>query len=352
MPAMPRRVLITGITGFAGSHLAERLVGRGDDVHGIAHEPGPFPYLAVIRDRVSMHAGDVTDAAAVRRALAAARPDVIFHLAGQPVPTVAAADPRPTIEVNVIGTAVVAEAAVAAGIDLVVASSADVYGIPDRVPIAEDASLHPTNVYAATKVAAESVLRALGRRGRVTVVRPCNQIGPRLHPRLAASEFAKRIAEAEAGLAEAVIRHGQLDPQREFLDVRDMAAAYEAAAAVAHDEPATYNVGSGRAVAVAELLRILIGLARVPVRTELDPERVRAGVSPVLVLDSSRFRARTGWSPGIPLERSLSDTLDFWREHVQVRSAQRPPGAQTETTKEARSSTRAERGASPRARSE
>jgi GDP-4-dehydro-6-deoxy-D-mannose reductase len=115
-------------------------------------------------------------------------------------------------------------------------------------------------------------------------------------------------------MAEPVIEHGQLDPEREFLDVRDMAAAYDAAAAI--DDGGTYNVGSGRAVAVGDLLRILVGLARVRIRTELDPARVRPGVPPVLLLDSSRFRARTGWSPAIPLERSLSDTLDFWREHV------------------------------------
>ena len=316
MPEMPRRVLITGITGFAGSHLAERLVERGDDVHGIAHEAAPFAYLAGVADGVTIHPADIVDAVAVRAAIGAARPEIVYHLAGLAVPTLATADPRTAIRVNVIGTSTLAGAVAGSGAHLVAASSADVYGMPEHVPIAEDAPLHPTNVYAATKVAAESVLLGLGGRARVTVLRPSNQIGPRQHPRLAASEFAKRIAEAEAGIAEPVIEHGQLDPQREFLDVRDMAAAYEAAAAIADDEPTAYNVGSGRAVAVGELLRILVGLARVRIGMALDPERVRAGVPPVLLLDSSRFRARTGWSPGIPLERSLSDTLDFWREHV------------------------------------
>ncbi len=317
MPAMPRRVLITGITGFAGSHLAQRLVDRGDDVHGLAHEPPPFPYLARVAERVTIHAGDLTDPAAMRRAVQAARPEVVYHLAGQAVPTLAAGDPLAAIRINVIGTGNVADAVAGAGVHLVAASSADVYGIPDdAAPATEDAPLHPTNVYAATKVAAESVLRALGRRARVTILRPSNQIGPRQHPRLAASEFAKRIAEAEAGVAEPVIRHGQLDPRREFVDVRDMAAAYEAAADVDDADPTTYNVGSGRAVSVEAILDVLLRLSRVPIRTELDEERVRPGVPSVLLMDSSRFRARTGWSPAIPLERSLSDTLDFWREHV------------------------------------
>lgn len=329
--AVPRRVLITGITGFAGSHLAERLVDRGDEVHGIAHEPPPYPYLARVADRVTIHAADVVDGGAVRGAVAAARPDLVYHLAGQAVPTLATADPLAAIRVNVIGTASVAEAVAAAGVRLVAASSADVYGIPDRVTsssrrspsrrlspqaLAEDAPLHPTNVYAATKVAAEAILRSVGRRARVTILRPSNQVGPRLHPRLVASEFAKRIAEAEAGVAEPTIHHGQLDPRREFLDIRDMAAAYEAAATIDDPDPTTYNVGSGRAVAIGEVLDILRGLARVPVRTELDPERVRPGVPDVLLLDSTRFRARTGWSPTVPLQRSLSDSLDFWREQV------------------------------------
>jgi len=329
MPAMPRRVLITGITGFAGSHLAERLVERGREVHGIAHEAPPFPFLARIADRVAIHPADIMDGAAVRRAIADARPDVVYHLAGQAVPTLATADPLGAIRVNVIGTAHVAEAASASGAHLVAASSADVYGMPDRVPSSEDAPLHPTNVYAATKVAAEAILRAAGARTRVTILRPSNQIGPRLHPRLVASEFAKRIAEAEAGVAELVIRHGQLEPRREFLDVRDMAAAYDSAADLDDEGSATYNVGSGMTVSVGEVLEILCRLARVPIRAELDPERVRPGVPAVLLLDSTRFRERTSWSPAIPLERSLSDTLDFWREHVNSRRV-RSPGAQTE----------------------
>lgn len=316
MPSVRRRVLITGITGFAGSHLAERLVERGDEVHGIAHEPPPFPYLARIADRVRIHAGDLTHAGTARGALDAARPEIVYHLAGQAVPTLATGDPLAAIRINVIGTANVASAATELDAHLIAASSADVYGIPeDGVAVADDAPLHPTNVYAATKVAAEAILRA-ERGARVTILRPSNQIGPRQHPRLAASEFARRIAEAEAGVADPVIEHGQLDPQREFLDVRDMASAYEAAAVIDDVAPATYNVGSGRAVSVGTLLEILVGLARIPIRTVLDPERVRRGVPSMLLLDSTRFRERTGWSPAVPLERSLSDTLDFWREHV------------------------------------
>ncbi len=318
---MPRRVLITGITGFAGSHLAERLVGNGDEVHGLAHEPAPHPYLARVAEHVRIHPGEILDRDAVRDVVRSVDPEIVYHLAGQAVPTLASADPIAAIRINVVGTAtLVEELSAHPRARLVAASSADVYGRPERVPIREDEPLRPANVYAATKVAAESVLRARAG-GAVTILRPANQVGPRQHARLAASEFAKQIAEAEAGFGEALIRHGDLDARRDFLDVRDMAAAYVAAGSLEHDGTEVFNVGTGEPVSVGEILAILRRLARVPVRTERDPERVRAGVPPVLSLDSSRFRARTGWAPRIPLERSLSDTLDFWRAAIATEPA-------------------------------
>jgi GDP-4-dehydro-6-deoxy-D-mannose reductase len=132
---------------------------------------------------------------------------------------------------------------------------------------------------------------------------------------LAASAFAKQIAEAEAGLSEPVVRHGRLDSERDFLDVRDMARAYAAALEIA--EGGTFNVGTGHAVAIAEILDTLIALARIPVRAELDPSRVRSGERTRIALDTTRFRQKTGWSPRVALADSLRDTLDFWRSAIQ-----------------------------------
>ena len=314
---MVARVLVTGITGFAGSHLAEHLLFRADEVHGLAHEDPPFPNLAGIAERVRIHRGDITSLDDTKRALADADPDAVIHLAGIAVPTLASADPLAAVRVNVLGTAtLLAALADRPALRLVVASSADVYGAPDRVPVTEDASLQPENVYAATKVAAEALARDSASRDRapVIILRPANQNGPRQQPGLAASAFAKQIAEAEAGLAEPVVRHGRLDAQRDFLDVRDMATAY--AAALALGEGGTYNVGSGRATAISEVLETLLAMSRIPVRAELDPTRVRGGAPTRLALDSTRFRQRTGWSPRITLADSLRDTLDYWRARV------------------------------------
>ncbi|HTJ60859.1 MAG TPA: GDP-mannose 4,6-dehydratase [Candidatus Saccharimonadales bacterium] len=311
---MTARVLLTGITGFIGSHLAERLVADGVEVHGIAFEPPPHPHLAAIASKVTIHHADLADAEGLRGAIAAARPDAVVHLAGQAIPSLAQRDASGTVQVNVVGTANVL-AALEPGVRLVYASSADVYGVPERVPVTEDAPLRPTNVYAASKAAAEAIVREFGDRDGhpAVILRPANTNGPRQHPGLAASGFAKQIAEAEAGLAEPVIRHGRLDAQRDFLDVRDIAAAYVAAIALAPDRTETYNVGSGEPVTIERILHTLVRLARVKVRTELDPERVRGGDPSTLALDVSRFRARTGWRPTIALERSLEDTLDHWR---------------------------------------
>jgi GDP-4-dehydro-6-deoxy-D-mannose reductase len=304
---VPRRVLITGITGFAGSHLAEHAVASGDEVHGLAFEEPPYANLAAIAKDVRIHRGDLTDAAAVRAAILAARPDVVVHLAGQAVPTLAAQDPEAARRVNVLGTSAVVEAVRPDANPLVFASSAEVYGVPDG-PAREDAPLRPPNAYAATKVAAEALVRTLS---SAVILRPVNQVGPRQHPALAASAFARQIALAERRSAEPVIRHGSLDASRELLDVRDMARAYRLAADIQGQQ--TFNVGSGRAVPMQELFDMLVAMSRVPLRTELDPARVRTGDPSTVSVDSSAFRARTGWEPRIPLRQSLADLLEHWR---------------------------------------
>ena len=316
---MPLRVLITGITGFAGSHLAEKLVAEGYEVHGFALEAPPFPNLASVAADVRIHRGDIGSIVDLRAAMRAARPEVVLHLAGQAVPTLAARDPVAAVRVNVLGTAaLLASLSEQPRTAVVLASTGDVYGMPERSPVTEDTPIAPNNPYAATKVAAEALIRDLGGREHrpAVILRATNQIGPRQHEALAASAFAKQIAEAEAGRAAPVVRHGSLDARRDFIDVRDMADAYARAAAIREPGASIFNVGTGHAVGIDEILTTLIGHARIPILAELDPERVRAGIAPALALDASRFRARTGWQPRIALETSLRDLLDYWRARV------------------------------------
>lgn len=315
---MPRRVLITGITGFAGSHLAERFVASGEDVHGLAFEEPPYPNLARVAREVRIHRGDVTSLDDVRAATKASAPDVVIHLAGQAVPALAARDPVGAVRVNVLGTAAVLCAVEESRASLVLASSGDVYGAPEHSPVDEDAPVRPANPYAATKVAAEALARELGDRAMraVVILRPTNQVGPRQHPGLVASAFAKQVAEAEVGRGAPVVRHGSLEARRDFIDVRDMAEAYVLASEI--DAPGThiFNVGTGHAVEIREILSALLRFARIPVRAELDAERVRSGNASAFSLDATRFSTRTGWRPRIPLETSLRDLLDYWRDQV------------------------------------
>jgi nucleoside-diphosphate-sugar epimerase len=326
---VPHRVLITGITGFAGSHLAERLVASGVAVEGIALDGSGHPNLTRVASQVHVHHGDITSADDVRAAMRASRPDAVVHLAGQAVPTAAARDPVAAVRANVLGTATVLNAVEETDASIVIASSAEVYGTPERSLVDEDAPLRPENPYAATKVAAEALASELGDRlgGRRTVVilRATNQIGPRQHPGLAASAFAKQIAEAEFGAghgAAAVVRHGSLDARRDFLDVRDMADAYARAAELDRRGAHIFNVGTGHAVAISEVLAALIELARVDVRTEVDPALVRSGQAPHFALDAKRFRDATGWEPKIELKESLKDLLDYWRDQVKTNADQ------------------------------
>jgi len=320
---VPPRVLITGITGFAGSHLAERLVAGGSAVHGLAFEEPPFQNLAAIAREVRVHRGDITSFDEVRSALRASDPDVVIHLAGIAVPTQAARDPGAAVRVNVLGTAALVSALEGLDARLVLASSAEIYGTPVRAVVNEDAVALPANPYAATKLAAEALASELGARGdrAVIILRPTNQIGPRQQPELAASAFAKQIAEAEVGRGDALVRHGSLEAKRDFLDVRDMADAYARAAELSEPGTQVFNVGTGRAVGIDEILKTLVALARVPIRTEVDPERVRSGPAASFALDPSRFRARTGWEPKIPLETSLRDLLDYWRREASANAA-------------------------------
>ncbi len=316
---MGTRVLITGIGGFVGSHLAELLVREGAEVHGLDRDDS-HPNLAAVARDVRFHRADLLDEAQTARAVSASRPDVVFHLAAQAIPARSWQHPRATFQVNVLGTLELLEALRARGAAplVVLASTADVYGAVDETarPVREDHPLGPRNPYAASKVAQETVVGQYAAAGAVrsVILRVANTVGPRLSRDLAASAFAAQIAEAEAG-APRVVRVGNLAPRRDFVDVRDVARAYQLAADSA--EPGrVYNVGTGSAVPIRVVLDLLLAQARVRMAVEEDPELQRHDDRPALALDATAFRRRTGWAPAVPLQQSLRDTLEHWRAAV------------------------------------
>lgn len=300
--------LITGATGFAGGHLLERLVSQGAAVHAWAHRKVPESNTSAA---VTWTAVDLLDGAAVRDALAAARPSVIYHCAGIADLHEAWRAPARALRVNVLGTHHVLEAAQALGITprVLVTGSAQIYR-PSTAALTEDDAVGPTNPYGVSKLAQE--LTAAGSPLPVLLVRPFNHAGPRQAPSYATSAFAQQIAGIEAGWREPVLHVGNLDAQRDITDVRDTVRAYQALAE--SGEPGRpYNVCSGRAHSMRSLLDILLSLARVRVRVEVDPARLRPSDNPIILGSHARLTRDTGWTPAIPIEQTLTDLLNYWR---------------------------------------
>jgi len=311
------RVLITGAHGFVGRHLTAALRARGHDV--------------IPADRAS-HAGDadtlpldVTDPLAVRGAVELAQPDAIAHLAAQAFVPASLDDPEGTFDVNAHGTLRLLEAARAVAEQggpsprVLVVSSGDVYGAQprDAFPLRETTAPLPRSPYAASKVGAEALALAYARSFGVdaVVTRAFNHIGPGQDERFAVVAFALQIARVAAGGPPRVLV-GNLDASRDFLDVRDVCDAYALLLEGRGAAGEIYNVCSGAATTMREILRRLVELARVPVEIREDAERMRPADVPVSVGDASKLRAATGWAPRIPLPAALRAVYDDARARV------------------------------------
>jgi GDP-4-dehydro-6-deoxy-D-mannose reductase len=308
---MPGSILITGAAGFAGSHLLDLLA--NDDADIVAwHRPGGSPTFRA--PGTTWHAVDLLDRDRVRQGIATVRPTAVYHCAGAPHVGRSWDATEPTFAANVRATHYLLGALHESEVEarVMLPSSAMVYKPADG-PLTEDGPLLPPNPYGLSKLAMELLgQRATSNRLIVTIGRPFNHIGPRQDPVFAASGFAKQVAEIEAGLRDSEVVVGNLDTRREVTDVRDTVRAYQAI--LERGRPArAYNVSSGQAIAVGEILEMLCARARVPIRVRVDPARFRPNDVPLLVGDSTRLRGELGWTPTIPLSRTLDDLLDFWR---------------------------------------
>lgn len=296
------KALVTGSHGFVGRHLVAYLEDEGDDVVGV--------------DRDEL---DVTHAPAVKELFGAVRPEVVYHLAGDSDVGESWQHPVETFRANAEGTLNVLEASLDAGVERVVAvSSADIYGrvTEEELPLTEDALLRPVSPYAASKVAADYLaLQSYLGHGLATIrARPFNHIGPGQRASFVAPALAQRIARAEIeGNEEVPV--GNLSPRRDFTDVRDVVRAYRLLALRGTPGEA-YNVCRGEDIAVRDLAVRLVGLAHKPMRLVPDAALQRPVDIPVLRGDSTKLRQATGWEPRIPLEETLEDLLDEWRQQV------------------------------------
>ena len=310
-------VLITGAAGFAGSHVLD-LLGE-DDVRVVAlRKPGIGAETQAAYPAVEWIEIDLLDRESMRRTVAELAPAAIYHLAGSPHVGQSWKAATETLSVNVLGTHHLFEALRAEGLHsrVVVPSSAYVYRPAGRA-LTEDDPVESTNPYAISKIATELAAARASRRDGIPVVvaRSFNHIGPRQDPSFFASGVARQVALIEAGRIDPAIRVGNLDSRRDITDVRDTVRAYRALAERGTPGQA-YNVCSGQAHTMRDLLDGLVALARVRVSVESDPERFRPNDTPLLLGDPSRIRRDVGWQPLIPIEQTLRALLDYWRQAV------------------------------------
>lgn len=296
------KALVIGADGFVGRHLVSHLRDAGDEV---IEAVGPAAERAGSRLPL-----DVRDADSVRSVVRAAAPEAIYHLAAVAYGPDAAADPSGAVQVTVGGTVSVLQAASHAAnpATVLVTGSSEVYGAAIEGSVAEDAPLRPMSVYGATKVAQETLALAMGRAMNVPVVvtRAFNHIGPGQRPSFAVASFARQLRMIERRAAKPVLRVGNLEPVRDFSDVRDVARAYRLLVAGGHvGSPVNVATGVGRSI--RELLDTLVEESGANPRIEVDPARVRRDDPPRIVGDPSRLRQLTGWIPEIPLRTTLRD---------------------------------------------
>lgn len=315
------RALITGITGFVGSHLAEYLLISGYDVYGTVRWRSRHDNIEDIKNKVKLIEADIRDSYSIKKAVEESEPDFIFHLAAQSYVPTSFHAPQETLMTNITGTVNVLEAVRSCNLDpkIHIAGSSEEYGFvkPNEVPVKETNILRPLSPYGVSKVAEEMISIQYNKSyGLKTVVtRAFNHTGPRRGDVFVTSNFSKQAAEIEKGIKEPVIHVGNLNAQRDFSDVRDIVRAYELSLKKC-DYGEVYNICSGKGWKIKELLDLILSMSTMKIRIEADKSRFRPSDVEVLVGDSTKFREKTGWKPEIPFEKTIKDLLDYWRQRV------------------------------------
>jgi len=319
---MVQKVLVTGITGFVGSHLTDYLLTLPNlKIYGIRRWRSRTEHIEHLADAITLMECDMRDPTSMKRIIASVRPDKIFHLAAQSFVPTSWHAPAECLTTNILGNLNLLEAVREASIDpwIQIAGSSEEYGLVHdyELPITEENPLRPLSPYGVSKVAQDLLgfqyFQSYGL--KIVRTRGFNHTGPRRADVFVSSNFARQIAMIERRRQEPVIRVGNLDAKRDFTDVRDMVRAYWLALERC-DPGEVYNICSGKAYTIREVLDLILSMTTVKVDVKQDASRLRPSDVPVLLGDSSKFRARTGWEPKIPFEQTLADVLDYWRQRA------------------------------------
>jgi GDP-4-dehydro-6-deoxy-D-mannose reductase len=317
------KILITGVTGFVGSHLAEYILNldEGHEVYGLCRWRSPKENLEKVYNKITLLEADLCDLSALIRNFKSAKPDIIFHLAAQSYVLTSFNSPIHTIWSNVIGTANLLEAVRILEIDPVIhiCSSSEVYGQvrEEDVPIKETCPFRPASPYAVSKVGEDMVAYQhwLSHGTKTIRTRMFTHTGPRRGDVFAMSFFAKQVAASELGLREPVIKVGNLKSVRTFSDVRDAVRAYWIL--VNKCKPGeVYNIGGNRTMTIGEALEIVLSYSKIKCEVEIDPSLIRPSDVTLQIPCIDKFKNETGWEPEIPFEKTLKDILDYWRKEL------------------------------------
>ena len=317
---MTSRALITGIAGFAGSHLAELLLEDGVEVCGLVFPGEPTRNIDPIKSHLKLSTCDIRDAEAVGKAIEQAKPDEIYHLAAITFIPESIDDPRLTFETNLYGTMNVLEAVKkAAGVARVLyVGSADEYGLvgSEELPIGEQTPLRPLNPYSVSKASAGMLAFQYAVSGALHVVRvrPFNHTGPRQSPRFVCSDFARQVVEIEKGVSGPEVSVGSLRPLRDFTDVRDVVRAYRDVLEKG-ESGEVYNICSGRAVSVGDILDMLLSVSGQEIEVVERSDRLRETDVDEIRGDFSKIEEAVGWKPSIPLDSTLENMIEYWRKN-------------------------------------
>ncbi len=320
------KILITGISGMAGSHLAEHLLRSGEnEVHGTIRWRSSRNYLSGFEDQLILHHCDLRDSHSVSRLLKAERPDRIFHLAAQSSVATSFDVPEHTISNNITCQLNILEALRDLEMQntrILIAGSSEQYGLvaEENLPADESTPFNPLSPYAVSKVGQDLLGFQYHKSFHLHVIRirSFNHAGPRQNDTFALSTFARQIAEIEAGLKPPVLYVGNLEARRDFTDFRDIAEAYSLAIEQCVPGEA-YNVGSGCSRSMEEYLNILLSHSSHKIEIRKDNERTRPSDVPHLVCNFSRFNQLTQWEPKISIDQTLKDLLDDWRNKCRHR---------------------------------